>query len=374
MNKLYTLCLALCLTALPGLAQEAYVITAPGDTLRGTLHRERAQELEFSATGGQFKTFSAGEVEGYGNQHGDHFVSRQLTIADTQQAAFFKVVVDGPVALYYTKGVRPEADYYLQRQQEELVPLHRQYFAGTLSSMLSDCPTIAPDKARYSNSSLRNLVSAYNQCRYGSEASTAYTSEHNRVWVKLGIKAGVGYTAGSAEGINNLEAYIFDRETGINAGVFAHFSKQGRGLALQPELWLLQRNTTAEQYFERPNSGSYTGTVNMNALILQLPLLLQYSFGQQKTQPYLLAGPSFSFVLSDDYSHVAVYDAVQKPLNLEMPNGSGGLGFAAGAGLRIPVKQRQLLLELRYSFEHYPATSGFSYKYNTLLLSGGFAF
>lgn len=80
---------------------------------------------------------------------------------------------------------------------------------------------------------------------------------------------------------------------------------------------------------------------------IEIPILLQYSFGE-KTQPYLLAGPSIGYNLKSELSFDLtglefIGDMSESTKNVD-------LGFAFGGGIQLPVNIVKVFLEVKYTY------------------------
>lgn len=191
------LCAALVL-GVPAAAQSvgAYVfrpghlVMASGDTLRGEIEDridlQNARAVRFrAAPAGEPRSFGPEEVAAYAFADGERYVARLVAPepdGDIQEWGFLRVLVDGPLSLYYFAYHPGEERFYVERADLGLRGLYytlrpkmrrvawnardQRRYVGVLTAAMIPCPEARRDLASlpYTAEAFTRAVSAYNRC------------------------------------------------------------------------------------------------------------------------------------------------------------------------------------------------------------------
>lgn len=134
----------------------------------------------------------------------------------------------------------------------------------------------------------------------------------------LGIKGGVNFSKINADNFNE------STKTGYQAGVYA---RVGGAWYLEPEMYL----GSSGGNFNTNNSGTtYTADVKFNTL--NVPLLLGHKFGTGGTNLHIMAGPVYSYIMSQDKSFSQNFNAAYNDFG---KYNNSTLGYQVGAGVDI---------------------------------------
>lgn len=354
--------------------QPAYLITAASDTLRGELLKKNTaniiSQVKFKSEGSDFKSYTASEIKGYGLGDSLRYESREVLVNEESQTIFMQVLVDGPVKLYHAEGFHASYKYFLQKQQEPVIPLHKSYYAGTLTTLLKDCALLNLQKYKYNGISLSNLVHTYNDCQYAGQPSTILLKQSKliKTW---GVRAAAHmFTLSYSSEVGEPADHQFGWSPGVTAGLFFNFQLAGKRISVQPELLYTSRKLKNVHQHSQQYTLDYESVTELNAHYLQLPVLLKYKFGTGMWQPYLNAGFNYGLALSKDYKKTVTYETGYVN-RTEMALDGYTLGYIAGAG----IQRNALSLEARFSRDI--TNSNYIYKkiyYSAWQLALGFTF
>jgi hypothetical protein len=141
----------------------------------------------------------------------------------------------------------------------------------------------------------------------------------------LGIKGGVNFSQINANNFNESTL------TGYQAGLFARF---GGGLYLQPELYVASNGG-------KFNSDNNDYNAQVRFTTLNVPLLLGKSFGTKNLNIRIMAGPVYSYNLSQSDNFSQNFNNAYNDFG---KYNNSTLGYQAGAGVDIGAAT----IDLRY--------------------------
>lgn len=355
--------------------QPAYLVTSSSDTLRGEILKENTTRMlravQFRHQGID-QSYSSTAIKGYGLGDSLRFEAREVMVDGKAQTVFLQVLVDGPTKLYSAQGFHPSYQYFLQKQQEAVVPLHKSYYAGTLSALLKDCASLSTTKYKYNSSSLANLVQNYNNCQYAGQQSDILYKQP-KFDTQWGIRMGASASKPNYPFETGIHAnHDFDWLTGITGGIFFNFGFKGKRLSLQPELLYTSRKAKSVYENNQPYAWYYESVMELEAHYLQLPVLLKYRFRTKGWQPYLNAGLSYGLALSKDFKNTLTYETGYTQIT-EIMLEKYSMGYLAGAGIQL----KAFSLDMRYNREITVSDYGYGTKdlqFNTWSLALGYTF
>ena len=108
--------------------QPAFILKSPNDTIQGFILEQKAQ-LNYEAISfrteqeREYTAYKPDEIIGYGTA-GSLFLTREMPAKENRKLLFLKVLVNGPVKLYYSKTAELGERYYVQKQNDTTAPLH----------------------------------------------------------------------------------------------------------------------------------------------------------------------------------------------------------------------------------------------------------
>ena len=177
--------------------------------------------------------------------------------------------------------------------------------------------------------------------------------------ISFGIKTGVQSSNVKMPGFISDISQIPDFKpiTTYNIGVVSEIGLH-KNFAIQPELVFTQKGFQIKEgmdvnIFNVPLPIGVTAISKFN--YIEMPLLAKAKFGNEKTNFYLLAGPTFGYAMSgklDTRARLLVeIDVFETPINLDAVGyerwefgGMGGVGVSIGTG-----NGSQLFFDVRYS-------------------------
>lgn len=175
---------------------------------------------------------------------------------------------------------------------------------------------------------------------------------------QVAIGARGGATLAKTMGSGYIQNYTGELSPIVsgNAAVFLKVPIAG-GLSFRPEVSFTQNGAgiTANELLDLVGVNlPLSGSLRQRMTYLQAPLLLQYEFGgkQAPVKPYLVIGPTFSYLA--DGKVVSRADLIlfrSRPLRTNIGLGVFNrfeVGATAGAGLNFDLGQVQMMLEARY--------------------------
>ncbi|MFD2514030.1 porin family protein [Pontibacter locisalis] len=336
----------------------AYLVTAKSDTLQGVLLKEKSmsESINFKQNGSEhFQRYSAKDVLTYSTSDSIFYESKKVTAGKADKIVFLRVVVDGPVKLYSGNGIEEGVEFYLQKPNSPVIQLYQPYYKGTVASFASDCETLqasSKNLPRYTASSLADFVRKYSACKYDDQESRVYLN-HSKIGVLFGIRAAV--LSSSFRFDSNLPETSDDFERGnkLSGGIFLNIHMADKKWSVQPEVSYAQHSFESVYKYQHPFAVDYTNTFTYNITQLQVPLLLKYTFGENRIRPFVNAGPNINFLISNDIKRITTYETGQV-LTKSYGDANRSVGYLGGAGIQYTLSgRRTLLLELRFSRDIY---------------------
>jgi len=171
----------------------------------------------------------------------------------------------------------------------------------------------------------------------------------------LGIKGGVNFSKINTDNFNE------STKTGYQVGVFA---RVGGATYLEPELYLGSSGGNFDSNAS-PTGTSYSGSVKFTTL--NVPLLLGHKFGSSSTNLHIMAGPVYSYIMSQDKNFPQNFNAAYNDFG---HYNNSTIGYQAGAGVDIIG----LTADLRYEGGLSKLNSNYGQRANIWSVSVGFKF
>ena len=283
--------------------------------------------------------------------------AQPVIVRDT---VFLRAILKGPTSLYYLRDENAKEHYYFRKGEslpEELINRTKKYddgvnsgylklpfYRGQLTAHLTDCPEVSRkiERLGYTREALEDIIGTYNRC-LGSTTGEYTASEEKISWDIMAL-AGVSINSMNFESkdFKALTRSEFS-QSGYTAGIsmLATLPRLRGKWAVQGDL--MYRNFSAEgSYTERssPSAENYTITdTKFDLCYLGINAAVRYKIFDGKLQPYIKAGFSNSFIVSDNstqrvfrkfYSSETTRN--QKPLN-EFRKYEQALQLSAGMAL-----------------------------------------
>ncbi|WP_161599495.1 outer membrane beta-barrel protein [Hymenobacter nivis] len=353
-SKRFGFLLTTCLfTAKVAVGQSApdYLVTTPGDTLRGRVQLigKNYQKLNLTRPGQPVQQFSAAEVLAYGNADGVARVSR--LVGPQGAAQLLTPVVTGYVSLFSGQNTDGELRFYLQPADSahvvEIAPATPEL---TYLRILPGCSSLAFGYGKvqvqypYNRGGLTRLVNTYNACVRPQQASVAVKNPF-KIRPSFGLKIGANasrFQLASASYGGEHQQFV-----GYQAGATLNLATRTRFSVQLEAVYLSLRSRYGPYDVTAYNTGipSNSLTTNVQYSQVQLPLLLRYTFGNGLCRPYLNAGPAYG----RNFSNKSTNSAGGIGSTVELPAYS--LGGVGGLGLVLARSGGPVLgLEARYDY------------------------
>lgn len=361
--------------------QPGYVVRPARDTLRGEVDVRGAQRMQHQCSfravpAGPVTNYSPAELQGYGVQNAASYESGQLLPAargnpDTPaEPLFLQVLATGRATLYtfadesqrvrygFRQAPGPATELVRRTRlvttngttvQEELYP-----FRQVLSLAFADCPAVQARLAtvELSDAQLTALFARYNTC--GAAPAGSVTTAARRSTFRLGFVAGVQTAQATLNDGKPVTLHSTGRPV-FGVGLLLAPATFNPKLALRLEALFQSQRLEADYqgiYSTVANlPGYYTAVVQVSSL--RLPLLLRYTWPTGKLRPYIQAGSELAVMLRREAmvrSSNVQLNGTRAVSSTDIRLRSGGFGFAAGAGLLVPLGAAGALqLEARFS-------------------------
>jgi Outer membrane protein beta-barrel domain len=265
-------------------------------------------------------------------------------------------LVTGHLRVYAAEDQQQEPVFFVQKGNEEVVPLHPKYYPGLLSTLGADCPNFmrnargeTVDPYAYNRSALVRMAMDYNRCAHPETVSTVKNTK-SKIKLSFGVLGGLNMVLLVPQK-QPEDGWIRNRKNalGYSLGAFANLGYAGP-LSLQTELLLTSRggsygDVNLDAFFY-PDSVALVGpTVTM----LNLPVLLRFDFLRKSSiRPYLMTGPSLTlrYFGGDATLQQRVRSGVvSQPLSVKM----GSAEFLGAAGVEFSRQSMKIFVEMRYS-------------------------
>jgi hypothetical protein len=424
MRKLLLIVTILLFSAHVVKSQENYIkgsiLLLNKDTLHGLIdYRDREQtpaKIRFKTSSGDIKTFKPVEINAFSVGKDIVFLSKRLAmdvsncyledlvsnasvriVSDT--AVFVRLIVRGPLNLYYMKDAKEKEHFWFQKGHDSIFEMRiarkivktpgvtivsdwslakLNIYQLFLPGIVSDCPAIA-EKAKTTEFSMKDferLALKYNECITGMKASP--TSKVKKIRFTFGLVAGASTL--------NLKFFGAKIITLTHVTFPAVWTYTG-GVALKiilPYLngsWIIYNDIVYRPYhlsgtydtiniFSPGISSHYTCDFSMG--YLKLNTMLRYQFPKWVVKPFINVGMSNSYALVNNNTYTKMTNTQPNPTYEEGPAIESSKSYEAGFICGIGACVKGMGLEVRYEWANgMSAYAGFTGSENsfTFLLS-----
>ncbi|WP_172798080.1 porin family protein [Pontibacter akesuensis] len=333
------------------------------------------------------QTFTPDQLQGYGFDKEQKMFESHLVPATTEGAApqrlFLNVIAKGKASLYYYRDAFQKENYYLAKDNGELLALKQQIrfetdpatgrkrkvtdkkFLNVLTVALADCPSMSRQQllnANLAHKSLIGIVAKYNQCVAPSEV--AYAQQNKKSVITVAPAFVYALSNVSISGDSKLAARDFENSTAhYGGGISVNFTlpNLNEKLSVQTDLLYAPHKFYSYQYEENWAGRKTSSEATFDLAYLKLPAQLRYTFPKGKIRPFLNAGPVFSYlirfkdtnIINSSFSSTSyTEETTALPEDGSKPY---SFGLTSGVGLSYMLNGKILSLEARYE-----VTEGFS--------------
>lgn len=353
--------------------RKGFVVTAPGDTVRGFVnYREAAKayrECDFRpAEHAATTTYQPGQVAGYGFVGNAYFASRTVEVESGKpETVFLEVLVKGPVTLYKYQG-----GFFLEKGDGRLMWVaysetriennsgtylkKSNRYIGIVNMMMHDCESMgrSVEQLTLSEKQITKLVERYNKC----VGVTAVVYKEKKAWLKadFGVLAGVNHSTlafSSPYGSYDVFEEPLTKSTSPLGGVSIDVSspRLNERISFHVEGQYLKSSYSAFALYE---NGSTTNRHYLSYSISQVkvPIALRYTFAGRKVKPYINAGVSATFQVKSSSSwklEAESQNIVKTDYEPPLPIGNKQIGYWGGIGGSVAMFSNfSAFVELRY--------------------------
>lgn len=368
----------------------AYVITVDSDTIQGQLLNEytskRISSIQFDKGNG-LETYDTRSIKSYAIGDSAIFEAKDVSIDEVLSRAFLQVIVDGPTKLYYSRDLNSKGQFYIQKPGDPVIQLRKNTYESVLIGLLQDCDkreieqnSVLNRSGSYSAKYLSKYVEAYNSCKYPDSGSKFYDNKF-KVSARLEARAGAHFSNVSTTfDFPNYRLNDIQTGNGTTFGLGLNISFE-EDYSVQPELLYTSRNYSGTIGYKQPNTSfgikdtsSYNESFAIKAQYLQIPVLFKYNLTNNKLQPYLAGGFSFSMLMKQSADGRVVMKDGQEFDSAQFLNTTMH-GFVGAVGIQKNILQGQrLMLELRYTTDATGSSFAGNIKFKNIYLMAGIAF
>lgn len=390
--------------------RHGYIVTHNSDTLRGFVDNrtetKNARQVSFKSTlSGEVVKYDPTTIQAYGLTGDKMYEAKTIPLDSTStEKAFVELLVKGKISLYRFKN---DGRLYIEKDAKPLQALYqtdikvyrnglpyiqiRKNYIGTLQWYMADCSQIQKkiDHAKLDYLSLMKLVDAYNHC--GQERGSLRTKRKFMV-ISAGAVGGLQISKmhSSTEG-RGLVEYINYAQFGYSrqpsGGVFikTNFPWITTKVSLYVEAQYTKAHYYSNYVWTMPNAVvNYREELSHTLSYLRLPVLLRYTFPRGRVKPFVQAGGTFDFILSQSSRHISeqewtntktVYTFENKPVTFNPSFFYGTIG----TGLEFSLSKKLWgFIELRGAYGTTATVAKSAEKINTsfqiLFLQTGIGF
>jgi hypothetical protein len=347
-----------------------YIITNNQDTLRGYILNVGTNHFRKCVFRKELKNkneiYLPSQIQAYRyNDNGKYFVSKEISDQQKGKMYFVEYLVKGKASLLFMRDINEH--FYVETETEKMVELteptqnirdeysvlimNSKQYIEKLRHLLSDYPEISKDieNAKLYEHNLIKLIRKYNSHITSDTKYENFEEKVAPIRIKVGVAAGTSYNKFYFNPKNYTD-YQFNGFVGINVELEnALFSIER--LNIKAGLYLQQFNTYnfyINEYSTDANTyygNFFTSQMNFKSYSLINPITFNYSFPMNKFVPYIGAGISNMFILTQNN------DLYMQDFKLYYGNvlPTYHLGVIGAIGLKYKIKNNHFLnLEFNY--------------------------
>ncbi len=349
-----------------------YVITNSLDTIRGYLlnvNTNPYKECSFKKSLNEnVVVYSPDQIYGYRfEDNGKFYISKDTPVDKSMKRYFLEYMIQGKANIYlrtdqlvhyYIETARykmmeiSETEKYSRTKLGDVI-VRPKLYTGKLKYVLSDCPEVFDeiDKLKLYPTQIIKLAEDYHNHVCTGEKCIIYEKKIQPLKINWGIVAGTSYN----KFYFNDESYTyyqFNGFVGLNVEIEnAVFSFEKLSLKTGVNIQQFNKFNFYNNNYSSYYGNSFNSQINFKSYAIINPITLNYSFPLNKFVPYIGAGISNMFILSQnndlyilDYDYKTFYGSVLPKYHL---------GYEGAVGLKYILNQRHYLnLEFNYQNFH----------------------
>jgi hypothetical protein len=386
MKRFFIFVYFLALTVMSGYSQNdwktGYIIKNSGDTVFGMIENRDSKANSnhcYFRKDEVSETFRYGptELEGYRIHDGKFYVSKNIAGGDSIRKLFLEFLIEGRVNVFHYKD--DKSHFFIEKEGKlhELINttiikeingtkyfIDQKEYLGLLNSLMKDANIESfIDKSRLESKSLIKIAKNYHERVCTNEQCIIYEKKIKPVHATLGFHIG--------ESINRFnfgDELISDYRMSSYLGCrveFENIINYSENLTLQVDLNVQKfskynfkekfKFTTISYngsyytiYDETYTNGQKDIDIDLKAVVLKLPVVVNYTFSKGKIRPYLGLGISNTVVVSQNKDFI--YTIFYHEFNQSIPTYL--LGFVGRLGCKYVLKNNHAIytdLNIDYS-------------------------
>lgn len=231
-------------------------------------------------------------------------------------------------------------------------------YAQTLAVAFADCDKIDSyrlENLRFTASALSGLAETYNRC-FG-DAGTQKTKAKTPT---VTFAPAIIYTSTSLHGSGDhplSKGDYQDKSVRVGGGITTNITipVAHEKLSVQVDVLYMPVKQTAFFSYSDIMGWKYDYDVLFDIDYLKMPVQLKYTYPKGRVRPYVSAGlaNSYAVQVTQQVTKTSTFQTREGKTEVKSALGDGGFrrfhfGFAAGAGLLVPIGSKALSLEARY--------------------------
>lgn len=313
--------------------RSGYLLLSGQDTVKGLINYKgdinSSKKCFYRASeSSEIITYTPDQLLGYRFQDGKYYVAKSLTLEGQSELLFLEYLVNGLVDFYYYKDIK--GDHYLVEDEEGTIrelkntekllkkdgleySVEGKEYVGVLNTVFAEYPELSnkTSGAALGHRSLINLAIDYhNQVCTTGEACLVY--EKKESGKQFSFSAVAGWQLAYLNIVNkDIEGdYYFLDEADFNtsssplagAMVALHLNRISEKLTLNYQITFSKIHFQMEKYQKNFLNVERLNKVELDQILLNNQLTLQYDFTLKKTTPYIGGGTYLRNAITSDYS------------------------------------------------------------------------
>ena len=305
--------------------RDGFIISGESDTTHGLINLrsnyQNSRHCEFKKNHeADPEIFPPGEIKAYKFDNGKFYVSKDITLEDTEKKVFLEILLDGIVDLFYYKA--KDDEYFFVEKNEKLHQLsnneieirngnvvkyvrNSNQYKGALTYLFQESPELKNkiNDTRFTYRSLINITKDYHENVCDDYKCVDYTRSTNRpVYLEPHIAL-----VNSWLGLKSSNDLSLNTKAAI--GINFRFKPLKVHYLWNVLLGISYSTNTLQGDFINSlyNYEDITYRIRTDYTIIRVPIMLEYSFPAKTIQPFLSVGYNNVFLLNPDYEVRSVY-------------------------------------------------------------------
>ena len=359
-----------------------YIIKNSGDTVFGMIDNRDSKSNSnhcYFRKDEVSKTIQYGptELEGYKFNDGKFYVSKNIAVGDSIQKFFLEFLIEGKVNIFHYQN--DSSHFYLEKDGKLYVLknttiiqdirgtkyyIDKKEYLEMLNTLMKDANMQSLiDKSRLDSKSLIKIAKNYHERVCSDEQCIIYEKKIKPIHATLGFQIGESINRFNF-GNELISDYSLSTYLGFRAE-FENIISYEENLSLMVDLTVQKFSKYNFRERDKYTTISYNGqyytifdntynedlksiNIDLKAVELKLPVVVNYTFSKGKIRPYIGVGISNTIVLSQNKEFI--YLTLVQKYNQSIPTYS--MGIVGRAGCKYALKNNHTIytdLNIDYS-------------------------